>query len=57
MIPWLLWTCDMIHKLGKDNVMLYALSHKEEYQGEMRWENIQILRAMFMEENNLKRNI
>ncbi len=33
----------LIHKHDKDNVMLNALSHKEEYQGEMFWESIQIL--------------
>jgi hypothetical protein len=34
--------------------MLNVLSYKEEYQGEMFWESTQILRAMFVKENNLK---
>jgi hypothetical protein len=45
----------LIHKLDKDNVVPYLLSHKEEYQGEMHWENIKIFRPMFLEESDLER--
>jgi transcriptional accessory protein Tex/SPT6 len=45
------------HKLDKDNVVPYVLRHKEEYQGEMPWEKIQILRTMFVEESDRKRKI
>jgi hypothetical protein len=48
---------ELIHKLDKDNVVPYALSHKEEYQGEMPWENIKIFQAMFVEESDLKKKI
>jgi hypothetical protein len=34
---------ELIHKLGKDNVVLDVLSCKEEYQREMFWESTQIL--------------
>ncbi len=47
----------LIHKLSKDNVVLDALSRKEEYQGEMSWESTQVFQAMFIEESDLKRNI
>jgi hypothetical protein len=47
----------LTHKLDKDNVVPYVLSHKEEYQGKMPWERIQILQAMFIEKNNLERKI
>jgi hypothetical protein len=48
---------ELIHKPGKDNVVLDALSCKEDYQGETHCESIQILQAMFVEENNLERKI
>ncbi len=48
---------ELIHRPNKDNVVPYALSCKEEYQGRMPWENIQILRNMFVRENDLKRKI
>jgi hypothetical protein len=48
---------ELIHKLGKDNVVLNALSCKDNYQGEMHWENTQIFRAIFVKENNLERKI
>ncbi len=48
---------ELIHKHGKDNVVLDALSCKENYQGEMHWESTQILQAMFVKENNLERKI
>jgi hypothetical protein len=44
----------LIHKLGKNNVVPNALNYKEEYQGEMLWENTQIFLTMFIGENNLK---
>jgi hypothetical protein len=47
----------LIHKPNKDNVVPDALSHKEEYQGEMLWESIQILQTMYVEESNLERKI
>jgi hypothetical protein len=47
----------LIHKLSKDSVVLYALSRKDEYQGEMSWESTQIFQALFVRENDLKRNI
>jgi hypothetical protein len=34
---------ELICKNGKDNVLPNALSHKEEYQREMPWENNQVL--------------
>jgi hypothetical protein len=34
---------ELIHKPNKNNVMPNALSHKEEYQGEMLWHDTQIL--------------
>jgi hypothetical protein len=37
--------------------VLDALSCKEEYQRKMPWENIQILRIMFVGKNNLERKI
>jgi hypothetical protein len=46
---------ELVHKPGKDNVVLDVLSCKREYQGEMFWENIQILWAMFVKESNLER--
>ncbi len=48
---------ELIHKLGKYNVVSNALSCKEKYQGEMHWEYIQILQAMFVRESNLERKI
>jgi hypothetical protein len=39
---------ELIHEPSKDNVMPDALSGKKEYQGEMLWENIQILLATFV---------
>jgi hypothetical protein len=33
----------LIHELGKYIIMPNVLSHKDEYQGEMIWESIQIL--------------
>jgi len=45
---------ELIHKLGKNNVVPNVLNHKEEYQGEMLWENTQIFLTMFIRENNLK---
>jgi hypothetical protein len=45
----------LIHKLERNNVVPYVLSHKEEYQGEMPWECIKILQCMFIEKSNLKR--
>ncbi len=48
---------ELIHKLGKDNVVSDALNCKEKYQGEMHWEYIQILQAMFVWENNLEKKI
>ncbi len=47
----------LIHKLDKEDVMPNALNHKEEYQGKMLWESIQILRTMFVKESNLERKI
>lgn len=40
---------ELIHKPNKDNVVLDALSCKEEYQGKIPWENIQIFQIMFVE--------
>ncbi len=37
--------------------MPYTLSHKEEYQGEIPWENTKIFPAMLVEENDLERKI
>lgn len=48
---------ELIHKPNKDNVVLDALNCKEEYQGKMPWENIQIFQIMFVEESNLERKI
>jgi hypothetical protein len=48
---------ELIHKLGKDNVVLDALNRKEEYQGEMSWESTQIFRAMFIKKIDIKRKI
>ncbi len=46
-----------IYKPNKNDVVLYALNRKEEYQGEMPWESIQILRTMFIKESVIKRKI
>jgi len=48
---------ELIHKLGKDNVVLNVLSRKEKYQGEMSWESTQIFRAMFVKKKDIKRKI
>jgi hypothetical protein len=48
---------ELIHKLGKDNVVLNVLNHKEEYQGEMSWESTQIFRTMFVKKKDIKRKI
>ncbi len=48
---------ELVHKPGKDNVVLDVLSCKREYQGEMLWENIQILWVMFVKESDLGRKI
>ncbi len=48
---------DLNHKFGKNNVVPYVLSRKEEYQGKMHWESIQILWAMFIWESDLDRKI
>jgi hypothetical protein len=48
---------ELIHKPNKDNVVPNVLSCKEEYQRKMPWENIQILRIMFVKESNLERKI
>jgi hypothetical protein len=47
----------MIHKPDKKKIVLDVLSPKMEYQGEMPWENTQILRTMFVGKNDLKRKI
>jgi hypothetical protein len=47
----------LIHKPSKNNVVPNALSRKEEYQGEMPWENTRIFQTMFVGENNLERKI
>ncbi len=44
-------------ELNKDNVVPNVLSRKEEYQGEMPWENIEFFRAMFVGDNDLERKI
>jgi hypothetical protein len=48
---------ELIHKPGKDNVVLDVLSCKEEYQREMLWESTQILRSMFVKESDIERKI
>jgi len=48
---------ELIHKHGKNNVVPYALNRMEEYEREMHWESIQILRAMFVEKSDMKRKI
>ncbi len=47
----------LIHKPSKNNVVPNALSRKEEYQGEMPWENTRIFQTMFIGENNLEKKI
>jgi hypothetical protein len=48
---------ELIHKPGKDNVVLDVLSCKEEYQREMFWESTQILWSMFVKESDIERKI
>ncbi len=48
---------ELICKLGNDNVVLDVLNYREEYQGEMPWERIKILRTMFVVENDLEKKI
>ncbi len=47
----MLMNIELIHKLGKENVVLDILSQKEEYQGEMLWGTTQILHTMFVGKN------
>ncbi len=44
-------------ELNKDNVVPNVLSLKEEYQGEIPWENTEIFRAMFVGNNDIERKI
>jgi hypothetical protein len=44
-------------ELNKDNVVPNVLSLKEEYQGEIPWENTEIFRAMFVRNNDIERKI
>ncbi len=53
----LAWYIELIHKPNKYNVVLDALSCKEEYQGKIRWENIKIFQLMFVKKNDLERKI
>jgi hypothetical protein len=48
---------ELIHRPNKGNVVPDVLSCKEEYQGKMPWENIQILRIMFVKKSELERKI
>jgi hypothetical protein len=45
---------ELIHKLGRDNIILDALSRKEEFQVEKLPTETQPLRAIFQGENNFK---
>jgi hypothetical protein len=47
---------ELIHRPNKNNVVPNVLSCKE-YQGKIPWENIQILRIMFVGKNDLERKI
>jgi hypothetical protein len=46
---------ELIHKPSKDNVVLNVLNCKKEYQGEMLWENTQILQVMFVKKTDLEK--
>jgi hypothetical protein len=48
---------ELIHKPNKKNVVLDALSCKDEYHGKMPWESTQFFQAMFVGECILKRKI
>jgi hypothetical protein len=47
----------LIHKLGKDNVILDVLSWKEEYQNEKVVNITQALRTMFIGESNFNKKL
>ncbi len=57
MTPWHLWILELIHKLGRENVVLDALSHKKEFQNDKLSTKMQTLCAIFIGESNLKHNI
>jgi hypothetical protein len=48
---------ELIHKLGLNNVVFDVFYHKEEYQEELCMGTIQILCAMFVNENDIERII
>jgi hypothetical protein len=57
MTPLHFWILELVHKLGCENVVLHALSHKKEILNDKLSTKMQTLCAIFIVEGKLKRNI